>query len=59
MSHRVNAVNFRKEFFKIDLQTIKNAVEKITGGEADFKMTALAEQYYESKRLQSVEVPTP
>jgi len=55
----VNAVNFRKEFFRVDLQSIKDAVEKITGGEAEFKMTALAEEYYESRRLQSVEVSTP
>lgn len=48
---RVNAVNFRKEFFNTDLDSIKDAVERIAGVEADFKMTALAEDYYESKRL--------
>lgn len=51
--HRVNAVNFRKEFFRVDLESIKSAVEKIAGGKADFKMTALAEEYYDSRRLQS------
>ena len=56
--HRVNAVNFRKEFFNVDLQSIKNAVDKITGGEAEFKMTAVAEEYFESKRLLSSGVPT-
>ncbi|HHX8468050.1 TPA: DUF4041 domain-containing protein [Vibrio diabolicus] len=50
-AHRVNAVNFRKEFFSVDLDDIKEAVEKIAGVEAEFKMTALAEDYYESLRL--------
>ncbi|WP_072054618.1 DUF4041 domain-containing protein [Aliivibrio fischeri] len=50
-SKRVNAVNLRKEFFNIDLVSIQEAVEKIAGIEAEFKMTALAEDYYESLRL--------
>ncbi|WP_023604010.1 DUF4041 domain-containing protein [Aliivibrio logei] len=50
-SQRVNAVNLRKEFFSVDLDKIKEAVEKIAGIEAEFKMTALAEDYYESLRL--------
>ncbi|MEJ2795011.1 DUF4041 domain-containing protein [Iodobacter sp. LRB] len=50
---RVNAVNMRKEFFRVDLEDVKRAVEKIAGLDADFKTTALAEEYYESKRLQS------
>ncbi|MEJ2766992.1 DUF4041 domain-containing protein [Photobacterium sp. MCCC 1A19761] len=50
-SQRVNAVNLRKEFFNVDLDEIKEAVEKIAGIEAEFKMTALAEDYYESLRL--------
>ncbi len=50
-AQRVNAVNLRKEFFNIDLMEIKDAVEKLAGIEADFKMTALAEDYYESLRL--------
>ncbi len=49
---RVNAVNFRKEFFRTDLESIKEAVERIAGIEAEFKMTALAEDYYETRRLQ-------
>jgi predicted nucleic acid-binding Zn-ribbon protein len=53
---RVNAVNLRKEFFRTDLQTIKEAVEEIAGMEAEFKMTILAEQYYETRRLQGMEV---
>ncbi|RBP79484.1 DUF4041 domain-containing protein [Marinomonas rhizomae] len=48
---RVNAVNTRKEFFNVDLEEIQEAVKKVVGTEADFKMTALAEDYYESLRL--------
>ncbi|MCL1090780.1 DUF4041 domain-containing protein [Shewanella profunda] len=50
-SKRVNAVNLRKEFFNVDLASIQEAVEKIAGIDAEFKMTALAEDYYESLRL--------
>ena len=50
-SQRVNAINLRKEFFNVDLEEIKDAVEKIAGVDAEFKMTALAEDYYESLRL--------
>ena len=52
---RVNAVNLRKEFFQTDLKAIKEAAEKLTNGEADFKMTVLAEEYFESRRLRSME----
>jgi hypothetical protein len=50
---RVNAVNLRKEFFTVDLDTIKEAVNNIAGVDAEFTMTVLAEEYYESKRLAS------
>ncbi|MGF1723335.1 DUF4041 domain-containing protein [Photobacterium nomapromontoriensis] len=50
-SKRVNAVNLRKEFFNVDLASIQEAVEKMAGIGAEFKMTALAEDYYESLRL--------
>jgi Tfp pilus assembly protein PilN len=50
---RVNAVNLRKEFFTVDLDTIKQAVNNIAGVDAEFTMTVLAEEYYESKRLAS------
>ena len=53
-SKRVNAVNLRKEFFNVDLASIQEAVEKIVGIEAEFKITALAEDYYESLRLSEV-----
>ena len=52
---RVNAVNLRKEFFRTDLHSIQKAVERIAGIDAEFKMTALAEDYYESRRLQRLE----
>lgn len=51
-SLRVNAVNLRKEFFQVDLDSIKEAVDNIGGIDVEFKMTALAEHYYESLRLQ-------
>jgi hypothetical protein len=52
-NHRVNAVNLRKEFFRVDLHRIKQAVEKISGGEADFRMTVIAEEYFETRRLRA------
>ena len=49
---RINAVNLRKEFFNVSLEEIKNAAEKIVGNDVDFTMSALAEEYYETRRLQ-------
>jgi hypothetical protein len=49
---RVNAVNLRKEFFRTDLESIKEAVKKIAGTEEEFKTTILADDYYETLRLQ-------
>ena len=48
---RVNAVNLRKEFFNVDLESIKEAVQKIAGIDAEFNTTILAEEYFETKRL--------
>lgn len=48
---RVNVVNMRKEFFNTDLLSIKEAVEEIVGLDAEFQMTSIAEEYYESRRL--------
>jgi len=48
---RVNTVNMRKEFFNVDLLSIKKAVERIAGVDAEFKMTAIAKDYYASRRL--------
>jgi len=44
-------VNRRKEFFSVDLLEIKEKAIEITGFEQNFKMTALAENYYESLKL--------
>lgn len=49
--HRVNQVNFRKEFFNVDLLQIQEKAKKLFDGEIDFKVTALAEEYYESLKL--------
>jgi hypothetical protein len=51
---RVNCVNRRKEFFRVKLNDIRSAVERICGADVDFRMTVLAEEYYESLRLQGV-----
>lgn len=48
---RVNQVNHRKEFFNVTLLDIKDKASEILGGDMDFKMTALAEDYYESLKL--------
>jgi len=48
---RVNQVNHRKEFFQVTLPDIKNKVSELVGNDVDFKMTALAEDYYESLKL--------
>ena len=50
---RVNQVNYRKEFFNVSLNDIKDKATEIVGKDIDFKMTALAEQYYESLKLRS------
>ncbi|WP_417835320.1 DUF4041 domain-containing protein [Thalassospira tepidiphila] len=49
---RVNAVNLRKEFFRVDLEKIRAATNKLTEKEAEFRTTIVAEEYYETKRLQ-------
>ena len=50
-AQRVNAVNLRKEFFRVSLEDIRKKVEEITGNEADFVMTYLAEEYYQTQRM--------
>lgn len=52
--HRVNAVNLRKEFFRVGLKNIKKAVEDLSNGEADFTTTISAEEYFETKRLREL-----
>jgi len=50
-TNRLNAVNQRKEFFNVSLEEIRKRVEEIAGDDAEFKMTALAEEYHESRKL--------
>lgn len=50
-SHRVNAVNFRKEFFRVGLNEIQAAIEEMVDDEVDFTVTAKADDYFQSKRL--------
>jgi len=56
--NRVNSVNMRKEFFNIDLLSIKSAVEEIVGFESEFIMTSIAKDYHESLRLRGANLPT-
>lgn len=48
---RINAVNHRKEFFKVSLEEIQEAIQDLVGSEVDFKFTAKANDYFESRRL--------
>lgn len=49
---RVNAVNRRKEFFRVTLDEIRAAALDLVGDEIDFRTTAVADEYYETRRLQ-------
>lgn len=49
---RINAVNWRKEFFQVSLAEVKDAVYRLAGDEADLKTTIMAEEFYETLRLQ-------
>lgn len=55
---RVNAVNHRKEFFRVDLGVIQNAVEEIGGEEVDFKTTISADEFFETRRLRESASPS-
>ena len=48
---RVNAINIRKEFFRVSLHEIQSAIEEILEKDVDFIMTAKADDYYGSRRL--------
>lgn len=50
-SRRVNAVNFRKEFFRVGLDEIQAAIEEMVDDEVDFTVTAKADDYFQTKRL--------
>ncbi len=52
-NNRMNAVNLRKEFFRVPLEDIRKNVELVTGNEAEFTTTILAEEYYQTKRLRN------
>lgn len=45
--HRVNRINYRKEFFSVDLETVRDVV-KACAPDATFVAQATAEQYYQS-----------
>jgi len=53
-NRRVNCVNFRKEFFRVELPEIQETIEELVNNEVEFKVTAQARDYYESKRLLNV-----
>ncbi|WP_082219743.1 GIY-YIG nuclease family protein [Massilia sp. NR 4-1] len=48
---RVNSVNYRKEFFRVQLEDIQATLEEIVNDNVEFTMTAKAENYFQSKRL--------
>lgn len=48
---RVNMVNSRKEFFNITLEEIRDVINKHHDKTVEFTMTALAEEYRQSKSL--------
>lgn len=48
---RINAVNFRKEFFRVSLEEIQQAVKELVADEVEFKFTTKANDYFESRRL--------
>ncbi len=47
---RVNRVNFRKEYFKTNIKTIRDIVER-NHGEVDYVADAEALEYYESQQM--------
>ncbi len=53
--NRVNAVNLRKEFFRVPLGKIREAVSEIEGSDIDFKTTISADEYHETCRLRESE----
>ncbi|QKJ67462.1 DUF4041 domain-containing protein [Deefgea piscis] len=53
---RMNMVNFRKEFFCVDLQQIKSSITELTGGDLlkeapHFTLTAAAHEYRETQAI--------
>lgn len=56
-SHRVNLINFRKEFFKVDLSVIQEIVKK-NCPEAQFTLTAEADEYRATMALRAASSET-
>lgn len=52
-NRRINAVNYRKEFFRVSLDEIEAAIKNLVGKDVDFIKTVNASDYYESRRLLS------
>lgn len=50
-NRRINAVNLRKEFFRVSLEEIETAIKSILGTEVDFIKSVKASDYYETRRL--------
>lgn len=52
-NRRINAVNFRKEFFRVSLDEIEAAIQNLVGTDVDFIKSVKASDYYETRRLLS------
>lgn len=52
-NRRMNAVNFRKEFFRVSLDEIEDAIRNIVGKDVDFIKSVKASDYFETRRLLS------
>ncbi|RUL56581.1 DUF4041 domain-containing protein [Lysinibacillus antri] len=50
-NNRMNLINDRKEFFRVPLQEIKRVIEDNHDKTVEFTLTALAEEYRESRSL--------
>lgn len=49
-SHRVNAANYRKEFFRVDIEAVEEAVSRLAPA-ASFFLDREAQEYYETLAL--------
>jgi myosin heavy subunit len=52
-NRRINAVNYRKEFFRVSLDEIEAAIKSLVGKDVDFIKSVKASDYYETRRLLS------
>lgn len=53
---RVNKINQRKEFFKVDLQAIKKVIYESYDKPVDFRMIAEAKEFRETQALERHEM---